>query len=100
MLQTLNVAYNQCYRCSMLQSNVQCCNCWHATFKTLFTAMTEQPRACYIYAYTNDIHTVATNVLLIQQLSHYSFLVMFKSSGLTAEPGLATKIRAKALSFN
>ena len=66
----------------------------------LFTAKTEQPRTHdYIYAYSNDIHNLATIVLLSQQLFMVLFfLVKFKTMGLMDEPDLATKLCAKALS--
>ena len=65
---------------------------------SLLPCKTEQPRTHYVYAYSNDIHTFATNVLLTQQLFKVLFfLVKFKTFGLTVELGLATKIRAKAL---
>ena len=61
--------------------------------------ITEQPRARYVFAYSNDIHTVATNVLLTQQLFVVLlFLLKFRTLGLTVEPSLATKIHVKALS--
>ena len=55
----------------------------------------------YVYAYSGDIHTVATNVLLTQQLFTVVFFVIkFKTLGLTIEPGLATKLCAKACVVN
>ena len=55
----------------------------------------------YVYAYNNDIHNVATNHLLMQQLFKVLFfLVKFKTMGLMDEPNLATKLFAKALSSN
>ena len=65
----------------------------------LFTANTEQPRAHFVSAVSNDIHNAVTNVLLTQQIFMVLFsLVKFKTLCLTVEPGLATKIRAKVLS--
>ena len=53
----------------------------------------------YVYTYSNDIHNVATNVSLTQQLFPLLFfLVQFKTLGSTLEPGLAIKLCAKALS--
>ena len=53
----------------------------------------------YVYPYSNDIHNVATNVSLTQQLfALLFFLVQFKTLGSTLEPGLAIKLCAKALS--
>ena len=58
------------------------------------------PRAhSYAYASCNDIHNVATNDLLTQQLFKVLFfLIKFKTMGLMDEPDLATKLCAKALS--
>ena len=65
----------------------------------LFTAETQQPRAHYVYAYSSDIHNVAANVLLTQQIFCVLFFpVNFTILGLAVDTGLATKIHAKALS--
>ena len=75
------------------------CSSQRAAFK-LFT--TEQLRSHnYVYGDSNDIHNVATSVLLTQQLfTVLFFLVKLKTLGLTLEPGLAAKLCAKALSVN
>ena len=87
MLLTFDIAI----RCSILQPS---------TFKTLFTTKTEQPRTHnYVYAYSSDIHNLATIVLLSQQLFMVLFfLIKFKTLGLMVEPDLVTKLCAKALS--
>ena len=66
----------------------------------LFTTKTEQPsRHNYVYAYSIDIHNVATNVLLTKQLfTVLFFLVKFKTLGLMVDPDLAPKLCAKVLS--
>ena len=47
----------------------------------------------HVYAYSNEIHKVGTNVLLTQQLfTVLFFLIKFKTLGSTFEPGLATKL--------
>ena len=66
-----------------------------ARVNKLFTAQ----QRLYVYTYSNDIHNVATNVSLTQQLFALLFLlVQFKTLGSTLEPGLAIKLCAKALS--
>ena len=55
--------------------------------------------APYVYAYSNEIHNVATNVLLTRQLfTVLFFLIKLKTLGSMVEPGLAMKLCAKALS--
>ena len=52
----------------------------------------------YVYAYSNEIHNVATNVLLTQQLfTVLFFLVKFKTLGLTVEPRSGYQIMCKGL---
>ena len=89
MLQTFDVAIRR----STLQMLV--CRIQNVLYR-----QTEQPRAhSYVYAYINDIHNVATKDLLTQQLFPVLFfLVKFKTLSLMVEPGLATKLCAKALS--
>ena len=65
----------------------------------IHTAMIFIQQRLYVYTYSNDIHNVATNVSLTQQLfALLFFLVQFKTLGSTLEPGLAIKLCSKALS--
>ena len=111
-LQTFNVIDIQCCRHSMLQplrafdvANVWCCKfairCWIlqtlvCSIQNILYCQTEQPRArSYVYAYSNDIHNVATKDLLTQQLfSVLLFLIKFKTLSLIIEPSLAAKLCA------
>ena len=69
------------------------------TFDVPIRRSTAQAVSVYVYAYSNDIHNVSTNVFLTQQLfTVLFFLIKFKTLGLAVEPGLATKLCAKALS--
>ena len=53
----------------------------------------------YVYAYSNDIHSLATIVSLSQQLFMLLFsLINFKTLVLMIEPDLAPELCAKALS--
>ena len=53
----------------------------------------------YVYAYSNDIHNLATIALLSQQFfTVLFFLIKFKTLGLMVESDLATKLCAKVLS--
>ena len=59
-------------------------------------AKTEQPCANYVYAYSNAY--CFRKSFADPATFQGTFFVKFKILGLTIEPGLATKIRANALS--
>ena len=86
--------------------DVRCCN---QTFNLATVSVPHSKRSLpprlnshvhnYVYVYSNDIHNLATIVLLNQQLfTVLFFLVKFKTMGLMDERDLATKLCAKALS--
>ena len=99
ILQTFNVA---------TVADAQCCNQTIniATISVPHSKRSSPPKKnsqvhiiMFMHIYGNDTHNLATNVLLTQQFfTVLFFLVKFKTMGLTVEPGLATKLCAKALS--
>ena len=94
LLRTFNVADVRSCNQRFNVATTKCCNC-----KMLFTSGLNSHVHIMFFAYSNDIHNNAINVLLTQQLfTVLFFLVKFKTLGLMVEPGLATKIRAKSLS--